>query len=272
MKREEIIVDGAKGFLGRGISNFLSSQNFNIYKLSRFSEFDFDHSKKYTLVIATGRFNGTIDEIVGSNISRPLYVASKLKGCLSRIILLSTGAVYGCSLDDLRSKEDDILSPIDIYSCSKISIENLLRIYCDNSNIRLNILRMPIVYGNDNLKGVIPSMLLSYFKNNYIKVFNAGRSIRDFLYIDDFMNAFFKVINYGQSGIFNISSDATYSMMDLAKIISSNPEEIKIYNENNNKLEKMSLDYTKAANILNFKPSFNKITREMLTKIYKNLK
>ena len=34
----------------------------------------------------------------------------------------------------------------------------------------------------------------------------------------------------------------------------------------------MSLDYTKAAKILNYNPSFNKITKEMLFKIYNFLK
>mgnify|MGYP006231409237 CR=1 FL=1 len=272
MKREEIIVDGAKGFLGSRISDFLNLQNFKIHRLSRFSKLDFDQCKKYTLVIATGKFDGKIDEIVDSNISRPLHLVSKLKDCLSRIILLSTGAVYGCSLDDPRSKEGDVLSPVDIYSSSKMSLENLLSYFCDNKNIRFNILRMPIVYGEDNLKGVLPSMLFSYFKTNKIKVFNAGRSIRDFLYIDDFLNAFLKVLNHGHGGVFNISSEATYSMIDLARIITDNPDEIKIFNENNNKLLKLSLDYTKASNNLNYKPYLNQITREMLVNIYKNCK
>ncbi len=272
MKKDEIIVDGAKGFLGSKISDFLNSQNFKVHRLSRFSNLDFDQYKKYTLVIATGKFYGKIDEIVDSNISRPLYVVSKLKDCLSRIILLSTGAVYGCSFDDPRSREDDILCPIDIYSCSKISAENLLNFFCDNSNIKFNILRLPIVYGEDNLKGVIPSMLSSYFTSKTIKVFNEGRSIRDFLYIDDFLNAFLKVINYGKGGVFNVSSEATYSMIDIARIITNNPEEIRIFNQNSNKLGKMSLNYTKASTSLHYNPSFNKITKEMLLKIYKNCK
>ena len=43
----------AKGYLGVKFANFLNLHNFNIYRLSRFSNWILIKSKKYTLIIAT---------------------------------------------------------------------------------------------------------------------------------------------------------------------------------------------------------------------------
>ena len=257
---KNIIIDGANGFLGKSIFNYFNKMdNLKIFKLTRESTYNFDLSNKYILIIATGLFNGSITELVNSNIIRPLEVLTKLDKVISKVILLSSGAVYGSRLNDPRSKENDLLKPYDIYSASKNSIESLIKFYLKGLKIPLAILRLPIIYSGNNLKGVLPTMLTSYSKNRIIKVYSSGKSVRDFLYIDDFLIALSNIIKYDIEGLYNISSDATYSMLELANMIVKEKSEIIISDEEPNALEKLSLNYSKASNDFYFQPKFNSL-------------
>ena len=217
---KSIIIDGANGFLGKSIFDYFSkANNYEILKLTRETNYKFEQRKKFILIIATGLFNGTITELVNSNIMRPLEVLTKLDKVISKVILLSTGAVYGSKLEDPRSKENDLMKPYDIYSASKKSIENLIQLYLEGLDIPLTTLRLPIIYSGNNLKGVLPTMLSSYSQNRTVTVYSSGKSVRDFLHIDDFLSALKNIIKYDVKGIYNISSNATYSMIELANLI-----------------------------------------------------
>ena len=257
---KRIIIDGANGFLGKSIFNhFNKKNNFELFKLTRELNCNFDDRNKYILIIATGLFNGSITELVNSNIMRPLEVLTKLDKVISKVILLSSGAVYGSQLKDPRSKENDILKSCDLYSASKNSIESLIKLYLKGLKIPLTILRLPIIYSGNNLRGVLPSMLSSYSKKRIIKVYSSGKSVRDFLHIDDFLLALNNIIKYDIEGIYNISSDATYSMFELANMIVKQKSEIIVSNKEPNALEKLSLDYSKAYNDFYYEPKFNSL-------------
>ena len=102
-------------------------------------------------------------------------------------------------------------------------------------------------------------MLSSYSKKRIITVYSSGKSVRDFLHIDDFLSALNNIIKYDVKGIYNISSNATYSMMELANIVVEKNSEIIISDEKPNALEKLSLNYSKACNDFYFQPKFNSL-------------
>ena len=257
--RKEFILDGKKGFLGKNIFNYLSNNKYSIIGLDRRSNLELDTNNKKTLIIATGLFEGEIINLVESNILRPLNIIKKFNDILESVILLSSGAVYGSKINAPRSRENDDLIPYDIYSITKITIENLVSKYCSELSIPLTILRFPIVYSGNNHKGVIPMMLDSYIKNKYIKVYSSGNSIRDFLHIDDLLFALEQIIKLEIYGKYNISSEATYSMLELANIIVKKDSEIIISKESPNLLEQLSLNYSKAKNDFNYKPKINSL-------------
>jgi len=220
------------------------------------------------LIIATGLFDGSITNLVESNILRPLKVLTKLDKVISKVILLSSGAVYGSKYNNPRSMENDILKPYDLYSSTKSSIEKLIQFYLSDKNLPLTILRLPIVYSANNLKGVLPTMIHSYLKNRSITVYNSGKSVRDFLHYEDFLFALNNIIEFDIRGIYNISSEATYSMLELASIIVNKKSEIIISDKKPNSLEKLSLNYSKAINDFSFKPKFNSLSELDLFSMY----
>ena len=266
---EKIIIDGGNGFLGKSIFNHLEKgKSFKVIKLNRNYQFSAEIKGKYQLIIATGLFKGSILDLVKSNVLRPVEVLSRFSKYFSKIILLSSGAVYGSKFNDPPSLEEDNLKPYDLYSSSKIAIENLVKCYCENIGLPLTILRLPIIYSGDSLKGVLPEMILTYNRKKIINVYSSGKSVRDFLHIDDFLKATEKVLRYDIQGIYNISSGATYSMLDLAKIIVNDESEIIISEDNPNHLEKLSLDFCKARNDISFYPKFNSLDKKKLLSIY----
>jgi len=263
-----IILDGQKGFLGKNIFSHLLKNNYSIIGLDRCSNLDIEFTSKKILIIATGLFEGSRIDLVESNILRPLQVINKLNNIIERIILLSSGAVYGSKVNSPRSMENDDLIPYDTYSITKISIENLISQYCSELSIPLTILRLPIVYSGSNNKGVIPMMLNSYHKNKYIKVYSSGNPIRDFLHIDDLLTAIEEIIQLEIYGKYNISSRATYSMLELANIIVKKESEIIISEESPNLLEKLSLNCEKAKNHFSYTPKINSLNAFDLFEMY----
>ena len=238
--KKKIIIDGGEGFLGRSILKFLNKlENFDLIKLDRNLEYSPLENESYILIIATGSFKASAFELANSNIMRPLRVLSKYEENISKVILLSSGAVYGSKLNNDRSKEEDTLVHYDIYSSTKIAIENLISLFCSNTNLPLSILRLPVVYASDHMKGVLPSMLKSYSEENFIQVYGEGKAIRDFLHISDFLDAMLNIIKLDIRGIYNISSEVTYSMAELASIIAKNESEIKFLQDDNNLLEQL---------------------------------
>ncbi len=267
--KKRLIIDGSSGFLGKSIFNyFLQKDNYQLIKLNKEITSNIDSKKKYILVIATGLFNGSITDLVHSNILRPLQVLTKLDRVISKVILLSSGAVYGSKYNNPRSMEYDILKPYDLYSSTKSTIENLIQLYVSENNLRLTILRLPVVYSANNPKGVLPTMISSYSKNRSITVYDSGKSVRDFLHLKDFLMALNNIIELDITGIYNISSEATYSMLELASIIVNEQSEIKISEKKPNSLEKLSLNYSKAINDFSFKPKFNSLNVSDLFSMY----
>tara|TARA_B100000073_G_scaffold82687_1_gene63302 strand:+ start:53434 stop:54264 length:831 start_codon:yes stop_codon:yes gene_type:complete len=267
--KRRLIIDGSSGFLGQSIFNyFIQKNNYQLTKLNREISPPICRKRKYILIIATGLFNGSITDLVNSNILRPLEVITKLDKVISKVILLSSGAVYGSKYNSPRSMENDMLNPYDIYSSTKSSIEKLIQLYVSDKNLPLTILRLPIVYSANNLKGVLPNMISSYSKNRSITVYDKGKSVRDFLHYEDFLFALNNIIELDIRGIYNISSEATYSMLELASIIVNKKSEIIISDKKPNALEKLSLNYSKASNDFSFKPKINSLSELDLFSLY----
>ena len=63
-----------------------------------------------------------------------------------KIILISSCAVYGKEKKNLL--ETDWSKPLTPYAISKFAQENIFRVYCKINNIKLLILRLGYVYGN----------------------------------------------------------------------------------------------------------------------------
>lgn len=138
---------------------------------------------------------------------------------LEGIVYASSTAVYGKAAK-IPVDEKNLTNPVSFYGCCKLGAEKYLNIFCTFNSIPLTILRYSTIYGPRNRTNqVIPVFIKKALQNKAITLFGKGRTIRDFVYISDVINATMKVITNNQEGVFNIGAGRKCTMHELAKKI-----------------------------------------------------
>jgi len=143
-----------------------------------------------------------------------------LEGCrknnIKRFIFASTAAIYGIPKHDVID-EDHENHPVVQYGCSKLSAENYVRAYSAMYGIRYTILRFFNIYGGTHGKGVINIFFKKAMAGENLTITGDGSQHRDFLYIDDAIEAYLRVLDKkAENQIFNIGSGRKTTIKELA--------------------------------------------------------
>lgn len=147
-----------------------------------------------------------------------LDVFSKSKA--TKFLYPSTGKVYG-KVVYLPIDEKHPTNPQNILGKSKLEVEKLIKSY--NKNKQYIILRIFQAYGSGQNKNfLIPTILrqLSNKKNEI--VLGDIKAKRDYVYIDDLINAFVLAIEQETSqgtSIYNISTNVSKSASEIVQLI-----------------------------------------------------
>ncbi len=146
------------------------------------------------------------------------------KKCM-RFIYASTMSVYGDQPDQAVS-EAASTSPKSFYGVGKLASENYLNIY-ENYGIKTTSLRLFNVYGPgqnlNNLKqGMVSIFLAQMLENNKVVVKGSPDRYRDFIYIDDVVEAFISTsknpTSFGMS--LNIATGIKHYVKDVLEELS----------------------------------------------------
>ncbi len=189
--------------------------------------------------------NESADKPIPYFFTNVLGTVSMLEACVkngvSRFVFASSAAVYGNS-KDLPLKESSPTKPIKPYGETKLLAEEYVKKYGNLSKLKTTTLRLFNVYGpnhSSSYSGVITRFIERVSKGLDPIIYGDGEQTRDFVHIDDIINAFLLTLKR-QSGIgetFNIASGNPMSIRQLAELIidlSSNNEISPIYDEARN--------------------------------------
>jgi UDP-glucose 4-epimerase len=142
-----------------------------------------------------------------------------------RIVFTSSGAVYG-EQNEARVNEDAIPNPGSPYAVSKLAAEHYLNTIGALWGIDTVILRVFNAYGpGQQLRAshppVVPAMLRQALGGGSIIVHGDGRQQRDFVYVDDVVNALVAAAGASTVNrlIINIGSGVTTSINDVVATI-----------------------------------------------------
>jgi len=166
--------------------------------------------------------------------------------------------LYG-NPSELPISETCPLSPNNPYAHSKFIAEQLCKFYYDYYNVSVNIIRPFNVYGpNQNKQFLIPVLIDQAINNNIIRVKDLAPK-RDYVYIDDLVNALIACMNVNPCfSIFNIGSGISYSVSQIIDFIQNILSISKsIESENiirNNEIFDTVADISNAKRILFWKP------------------
>lgn len=130
-----------------------------------------------------------------------ILTAKLLDACVRQkvkkvVFISSGGAVYGKEAN-VPLKEDTPTNPISSYGIQKITIEKLLYLYEYLYDLDYRIIRLANPYGpyqrpNGKL-GVVTTFIDDAIKNKKLIVYGDGRVVRDFIYIDDAIEAIINI-------------------------------------------------------------------------------
>jgi len=181
---------------------------------------------------------------------------------IKRLIYSSTSSGYGLNnLPNIETQLDDCLNP---YSVSKIAAEKICKMYSDFYNLPTIIFRYFNVYGERApTKGqyapVIGIFLKQKEKGQKLTVTGDGEQKRDFIYVDDVVEAniraALKQIDkkfFGQ--IFNVGSGKNISIKNIAKMIS---QDIEYLPARQGEAKATLADIKKIKSVLDWAPKMN---------------
>lgn len=144
--------------------------------------------------------------------------ASRHSG-VAQFIMPSSAAVYG-DLAILPLTESMKGDPSSFYGLTKLTAEGYLRIYEQAFGLKTVCFRYSNVYGprqGDGGEGGVISIFNKKIANHEsLTVFGDGEQTRDFIYVDDVVEANIKIMNYPElTGIYNISTNTGTSINEL---------------------------------------------------------
>lgn len=136
---------------------------------------------------------------------------------------ISSWFVYGET--DLPATENSVCSPKGFYSITKKAAEDLLISYCNTYSIKYRILRLANILGKTDNKVSKKKNALQYLineikNNNKIELYYEGMFYRDYMDVEDVVQAINLVINNGQDNdIYNIGNGDPILFKDIIQYI-----------------------------------------------------
>ena len=151
-----------------------------------------------------------------------LLNAMRKKGTKKIFFISSGGTIYGECVRPAREK--DKLSPECVYAAQKAWIETCLHLYEKYDSIQGYVLRIGNPYGLEiNRKkhqGIIPIFTEKIIKGDPIEVWGTGENRRDYIYIDEVIDAIGSVYSYrGRHRVFNVGTGNSYSTQEIIEQI-----------------------------------------------------
>ena len=264
---KNLVIIGASGFIGSNLLKKLQNTDINIIAVSlNMSDFfvklnvnniiyeDYetfsnrkDNLEEYTVInFAYTRSN--IKEDIDSSIEFTYKVTEKIKKLnIKKYIYISTQSVYN-EERIVPAKESDRVLPKTIYGEGKVHLEKWLEEYSKKYNIKLSILRLASVVGQGMPLRITTRFVDFAINTGEINITDSGQ-IFSFIHINDLVDALIEYIyyvldikfnylnkldelddlNYLDVEIYNIGTEESYSLIDIANIIK---EELKKYKIN----------------------------------------
>jgi len=283
--KKKILISGGTGFIGYHLAKEALRRGFQVSSLSKNTPIKKRYLKKVKYIITDISNKNSINKKIKENFDYVVNLAgyvdhsNKIKtykshylGCknISNFFLkdkiesfIQVGSSMEYGLVKSPQKENFICEPKSVYGRAKfLSTQYLLNLY-KKKKFPITIVRLYQVYGPyQDLNRFIP-VLINSCKDNIDFPCSHGRQSRDFLYINDLIDAIFLILENpkAKGEIFNIGFGKPFKIKNIIQRIlsyykSGNPQfgKIKLRKEEQMKIYP---DIGKARRILNWKPKIN---------------
>ena len=281
---KKILITGGAGFIGRHLLNRLSALGYKLAVLDNLSVGKKDHFPKNTKffkasiedqsllrifkkakpeivfhLAADNRVTSSPEKTIKANVIGTFNVlkCSQLTK-IKQFVFTSSAAVYGES-KTFPIKESHPTKPISAYGVSKLTGE----LYCQQfqPHFKTSVFRFANVYGpgqsSSSEGGVVAIFIDKLSKNQSPVIYGTGQQTRDFVFVEDVVDALILAIKNPQNYVLNIGSNQPTSIIDLlkltAKLMGKKPKYIK-KPARSVEIEKSLFSHDLASKTLNWQP------------------
>lgn len=144
-----------------------------------------------------------------------------------RLMLISSGDIYGKRDNpDKIIEEEDICHPTNIYGLSKLTMENVAKLYAQNYGLDILYIRAFNHIGpNQNIGFVVPDFakqIVEIERGNQEPIIKVGnlKSARDFSDVRDIVRAYTLLLEKGKSGkTYNVASGKTLQIEKILGVL-----------------------------------------------------
>lgn len=250
--RSNILIVGGSGFVGTNILKKINYAKYKVYATR-------NKSKKYLKSNKIKYFKGnlknlkfcekitnSIDIVVmcaavssGAMIiqNNPMFhvndnitmnqniLKASAKNKVKKFVFLSSNTVYPVGKKPMKEKDMnyDLFYKYFNVGWMKIFSEKLCEMY--KSKMIINIIRPANLYGpydkfDPTRSKVIPALIRKFERQKIIEVWGSGKDVKDFLYIDDFVENLLTVVEkVNKFSILNICSSNSISLIKILDIL-----------------------------------------------------
>jgi UDP-glucuronate 4-epimerase len=147
-----------------------------------------------------------------------------VKHKIKNFVFASSSSVYGNNKKTPFSENDPVDRPISPYAATKKSCELTAHIYSHIYGLNVTALRYFTVYGPWGRPDMAYFKFADLiFKGKPIEVYNYGKMLRDFTYIDDVVSGTIKVLDrIARYEIINIGADKPEKLSYFIKVLEKN--------------------------------------------------
>lgn len=219
-----IAVTGANGFIGRSLCDRLSKEN-NIMRLKIRKNTDFVNLKEKVVSFNPDVFihcgwsgGNSFSTIDSSEQFNNIYTGLEILKMISDInnlhfVALGSFSEYG----DLKQQatEQTLEKPSSLYGVCKNIYKQISKTMCGYNNHKWLWIRPCFLYGpNDVQTRLIPKTIDACLSQDRLSL-DSCKSVVDYLYIDDFVEAVCSLLEQQSVGCFNICSGEEYTVKDI---------------------------------------------------------
>lgn len=309
---KKILITGATGFIGSHLTRKLIEEGFEVGIIKRensdvwrirdlmnkLSIYDVDLRDLHEVSEAISNFKPNVvfhlatyyavehkpqevSLMVDTNVlgSINLLEASKI---FDVKLFVNTSSCFVYRESNNKLKENADLSPLNLYALTKLQTEQACSFYTKKYGLRTVTFRLFPPYGPaDHERRLIPYAIKTFLEEKNLRL-TTGKQRWDFVYIDDIIEAYLKLLNMLnipiKHEIFNIGTGNAVSIREvisrLKEIIGSRIEpEWGLIPHRSNEVWYICSDINKTKNILKWEPKTQILPEglEFTVKWYKNL-
>lgn len=205
------------GFNGTIISGDITNKD----DLNRLNDYKIDYIFHEAAISDTTVTDQKI--MIDTNVNAFVDLLDIAKKNNSTMIYASSAATYGNS----KTFEVGYENPNNVYGFSKLMMDNIAKEYSKNVDFPIIGLRYFNVYGQrEYFKNKTSSMILQFglqlLKGENAKLFEGSDKIlRDFIYVEDIIQANIKATTAKKSGVYNVGTSKARSFQDIVDILKS---------------------------------------------------